>query len=452
MQKEMINTYPSSAVSEGQQSRYVWLMMIVITLITFLPVDVAWGHGERTHSPALRMRSVQFYDVTWHGAGDMKVGDKVTIEGKFFIPTELYWPTTLQKPSIGYLQTSGPAAVFAKIESYISDVPMIQSASGIEMGSTYTFKLVMQARIPGKWHIHPSLQMIGNGPIVGPGLWTDVTGSWSDYKLSGVAGIDGQFEIENLGTYALDAVYGWHALWFVMAIIWLLWWIKRPTLLPRYRAVQEGVDKHLLVTSADKKMSALMLVVTLAIVIGGAVNANAKYSDIVPLQTGNVPITPLPAQNSQLIVKGIKSIYNVPKRSVTLKMDITNNGDKPVKIGEFATAGIRFVMDPSTLGGAAGQALKESYSSYDKSGEGEGYVEEYVRDSLVIKGGDTSAILPGETRTVTIVAADAVWEIQGLSKIVESPVRRIGGLVSFYDTDGQRYLEYIDMSTDVAYR
>lgn len=451
MIKENINTNQSSAVRDGQQSRYVWLIMIAMTLIAFLPVNIAWGHGERTHAPSLRMRSIQFYDVTWQGAGEMKVGDKVTMTGKIYFPPELNWPTTLQKPDIGYLQTSGPAAVFAKIESYISEVPMVQSASGLAMGKTYTFKLVMQARIPGKWHIHPSVQMVGNGPIVGPGLWTDVTGSWSDYKLSGTAGQEKDIIIENLGTYALDAVYGWHAVWFVMGIIWMLWWVKRPTLVPRHRAVQEDLGKELLITRADKKMGVLMLCVTLALVIGGAMNANAKYNGIVPLQTGNVPVFPLPEQNSQLVVKGINSVYTIPKRSMSVEINVTNNGDKPVKLGEFATAGIRFVMAPETLGGAAGQALEDSVEVYNQ-GEGEGFVEEYVREVLEVKDGDTSAILPGESRTLTLVIADAVWEIQGLSMIVESPVRRVGGLVYFFDTDGKRYREYVDMATDVAYR
>jgi len=448
MKKDIRNTNKSSAVRDGQQIRYAWLMLVAITLITFLPVDVTWAHGERTHAPSLRMRSVQFYDVSWQGAGDMKVGDAVTITGKIYIPPELYWPTTLQKPGIGYLQTSGPAAVFAKVESYISDVPMIQSASGIGMGKAYTFKLVMEARIPGKWHIHPSLQMVGNGPIVGPGVWTNVTGSWSDYKLSSTAGIADEFEIENLGTYALETVYGWHAVWFVMGIIWMLWWVKRPTLLPRYRAIQEGISKDLLVTPADKRMGILMLCVTLVLVVGGAMNADAKYGDIIPLQTGNVPITALPAQNSQLTVKAIKTEYNVPKRSVSLEISVTNNGDKAVQIGEFATAGIRFVMDSSSLSAMAGQALEASF----REGNTEEYIEEYVREALVIEDGNTSAILPGETRTLTLVAADAVWEIQGLSKITESPVRRIGGLVYFFDEEGKRYYEYVDAATEVAYR
>ena len=448
MQKNIRKTNQSSVAYDGQQSRYAWLMMIVITLITFLPVDMTWAHGERTHAPSLRMRSIQFYDVTWQGAGDMKVGDKITIEGKIYLPPELSWPTTLQKPSIGYLQTSGPAAVFAKIESYISDVPMIQSASGLKLGKEYTFKLVMQARIPGKWHIHPSLQMIGNGPIVGPGIWTDVTGSWSDYKLSSTAGLDDEILIENLGTYGLDEVYGWHAVWFVMAIIWMLWWVRRPTMLPRYRAIQEGVDKHLLITSTDKRVGILMLCVTLVLVIGGAMNADSKYNTVIPLQTGNVPVTPLPAQNSGLQVTGVTSEYNVPKRALSLVMDVANNGDKPVQIGEFATAGIRFVMDSSLLSETPGKALEVSY----REGNTVGYIDEYVRDALEIKGGNTSAILPGETRRVTLVAADAVWEIQGLSKITESPVRRVGGLIYFFDTDGKRYREYVDIATDVAYR
>ena len=451
MKNEMTNTNHASAIRDGFQGQYAWLMMVAIMLFSFLPADTAWGHGERTHAPSLRMRSVQFYDVMWQGAGDMEVGDEVIMTGKIYLPPELNWPTTLQKPNIGYLQTSGPAAVFAKVQSYISEVPMIQSASGLTMGSTYTFKLVMQARIPGKWHIHPSLQMVGNGPIVGPGLWTNVTGSWSDYKLSGTAGQDKDIPIENLATYGLDAVYGWHAVWFVLAILWVLWWIKRPTLLPRYRAIQEDVNKELIITRTDKRLGVLMLAVTLVVVVGGAMNADAKYDGIVPLQTGNVPVTPLPKQNSQLVVKGVNSIYNIPKRSMSVEIDVTNNGNKPVQIGEFATAGIRFVANPEKLGAAAGQALTDSIEIYNQ-GEGEGFVEEYVREVLEVKGGDTSAIMPGESRRVTLVVADAVWEIQGLSMIVASPVRRVGGLVYFFDADGTRYREYVDMATDVAYR
>jgi len=441
MKKEMINTNQSSAVRVGFQSQYAWLLMIAITLFTFLPADVAWGHGERMHSPALRMRSIQFYDVTWEGAGDMKVGDQVTMEGMIYFPSKEYWPDTMKVPDVGYLQTSGPAAVFAKVESYIAETPMVQSG-GLQLGSTYTFKIVMQARIPGKWHMHPTVQVTGSGPIVGPGEWTNVTGAMGDASISGFAGQAKEVVIDDLGSYSVGNIVGWHTVWFILGIVWLLYWVRRPSLLPRYRAINEGVDKHLLITGADKKMGVMMLVVTLVLVIGGALNADSTHNTVLPLQTGNVPLTPLEMEETNLVLKGIKSVYNVPKRTMSMEFSIENRGDKPVKVGEFATAGIRFVMAPATLGGAAGQALQDSIT---------GYPEEYIREVLAVKDGNTSAILPGESRRITLVAADAVWEIQNLSEIVLSPVRRAGGLIFFFDEDGKRLREYIDVSTDVAF-
>jgi len=441
MMKSIKNTNQSSAVRIENQSRYAWLLMIAITLMTFLPVETVSAHGERMHSPALRMRSIQFYDVTWQGAGDMKVGDQVTMEGKIYFPAKEYWPNTMKAPDVGYLQTSGPAAVFAKVESYISETPMVQSG-GLKLGSTYSFKIIMQARIPGKWHMHPTVQITGSGPIVGPGEWTNVTGSMSDASVSGVAGRDKDVVIDDLATYSLDVIFGWHAVWFALGIIWLLWWVKRPTLLPRYRAVQEELDKNLLITSADKRMGVLMLVVTVVLVAGGAINADSTHNTVLPLQTGNVPLEPLVIEDTNLVVKAIKSTYNVPKRSMSMEISVTNNGDSPVKVGEFATAGIRFIVNPASLGGAAAQALQESVT---------GYPGEYVREVLAIEDGNTSAILPGESRNVTLVAADAVWEIQNLSEIVLSPVRRAGGLIFFFDEEGNRLRQYVDASTDVAY-
>jgi len=441
MIKDIKNTIQASAVSVGHQGRFAWLIMAAITLMTFLPADKAWGHGERMHSPALRMRSIQFYDVTWTGAGDMKIGDQVTMEGKIFFPGKEYWPNTMKAPDVGYLQTSGPAAVFAKVESYISETPMVQSG-GLKLGSTYSFKVVMQARVPGKWHMHPTVQLTGSGPIVGPGEWTNVTGAMGDATISGEAGRDKEVIIDDLGSYSLDVIFGWHTVWFVMGIIWLLWWVKRPTLLPRYRAVQEGVDKDLLITKADKRMGVAVLLVTVVLVIGGAINADATHNTVLPLQTGNVPLEALHIEDTQLVVKGLNSVYNVPKRAMSLEMSVTNNGNQPVKVGEFATAGIRFVMDPASVGGAAGSALAKTI---------DGYPKEYIREVLAIEGGDTSAILPGETRIVNLIAADAVWEIQNLSEIVLSPVRRAGGLVFFFAEDGTRLRHYIDTATDVAY-
>jgi len=441
MQKNEINTTNASAGLIGRQSWYALMMMLAITFAAFLPASTAWGHGERMHSPSLRMRSIQFFDMKWEGAGDIQVNDLVTITGKMFFPKTEHWPKGVELPKVSYLQSSGPASVFTKVESYIDDKPMVQS-TGMKLGRTYQFKLVMKARVPGAWHIHPTIQIAGSGPIVGPGEWATVSGEMSDFKQSGVAGIDGEVIIDDLSTYTLDFIIGWHALWFVIGFIWLFWWIRRPTLLPRYRAVQEGVDKKLLVTATDKKMGFVMLIVVLTLTIGGALNANSKHPDILPLQSGLAPVEPLPLQNHGIKILGVNSQYNIARRAMTLEVEVTNESDKAMQISEFATAGIRFVRSADELDGVRGATQTKSIT---------GYPVEYIREVLTIEDGSASPILPGEHRTFTIVAADAVWEIQNLSELVLSPVRRTGGLVFFIDEEGNRFHTFAEAGTDIAY-
>lgn len=425
--------------------RFTWLPLMMVTMIAALAAGEAWAHGERTHQPSLRMRSVQWYDVKWEASnGDlkhMKVGDKLTITGKMHLPDRKYWPATIKHPDPVYLQSAGPAAIFAKLEAYINGIPMVKSTA-LELGHTYDFKLVMQARVPGKWHIHPALQVTGSGPIAGPGAWAHVTGKWADYVLPVKVGPGGTIQIKNLGTYQLGNIYGHHIFWLLAGLVWLLWWVRRPALIPRYRALQEGVDHKLIITRQDVIAGVVVLIGTVVIVVGGTLKANAEYPVVMPLQTGKTPVEPLPEPASPVKAKALHAVYNLPKRALRMKVRITNNADRPVRVAEFATAGIRFVKDPEALPGVAGQKLAKSI---------EGYAADYLRTVLRVESDGPDAIAPGETRVVTLIAEDAIWQIQGLGRVVMAPVRRFGGLVFLYDDAGNRYRQYVDTESNVEY-
>ena len=49
---------------------------------------------------------------------------------------------------------------------------------------------------------------------------------------------------------------------------------------------------------------------------------------------------------------------------------------------------------------------------------------------------------PGETTTVKFVAADVAWEAERLTSLMRDPDSSFGGLLFFYDSDGERHIVY----------
>ena len=56
---------------------------------------------------------------------------------------------------------------------------------------------------------------------------------------------------------------------------------------------------------------------------------------------------------------------------------------------------------------------------------------------------ESAAIKPGETRTITIYADDALWETYRLVSLINEPDGRFAALLMFYDDEGTRYLNEI---------
>jgi len=108
---------------------------------------------------------------------------------------------------------------------------------------------------------------------------------------------------------------------------------------------------------------------------------------------------------------------------MTVSLKIKNGSDKPIQIGEFATGGVRF--------------LNQAVSVPDQNNA----------ESVIAKEGlildNPAPIQPGEQRTVLMTASDALWESEKLDGLINDADSRIGGLIFFFDSEGERTISSI---------
>jgi len=380
----------------------------------------AAAHGERAQEPFLRTRTFHWYDVSW-SATKLTVNGELVVTGKFRVFDE--WPVNIPEPTTVFLGVGTPGATFARKASYINGTPMIQS-TGLELGRDYQFKYVLQARIPGRHHVHPMINVQGAGGLLGPGQWIEVSGNAADFRypvttLTGVA-------IPNLETYGLRGVAFWHILWAVIALAWVLWWIRRPLFLPRNALVEKG-QEDLLVTSLDRKLGAALLIVTLVIVIAGFRWAGAAYPRTIPLQGGKVKLAATAAPEQRVAVALERATYDVPGRSMRLGLRVTNNGDQALRLGELSTANLRFIN----------LELPAAVAAADPT---------YPADLLARTGlsaNPDQPIQPGETRVLQVTATDAAWETERLTSFLNDPDSRFGAMLFFYEPGGTRHISTV---------
>lgn len=392
-------------------------MLMVLTVFGLVPQPVA-AHGERATEPYIRTRTVHWYDVTWSKA-EVGVSENVTVEGKFHLFSD--WPDAASKPELAFLSNATPGAVMTRVESYINGMPAQQSVRNLEIGGDYSFKLVMKGRIPGRWHLHPVLNVHGAGPIVGPGHWVNVVGSAADFKLP-ITTMTGEV-IDDLQHYGVARVQIWQGGFALLAVAWILWWIRRPLIVPRWNAIRKGRE-DLLVTRTDDRVAAALLVLVLVVVIVGYRYATTKYEYVVPLQAGSFKTKPLPKAPLAVTVEVEDATYDVPGRSLRMDLMVANQSDSPMRVGEFATANLRFLN----------KSLDLALAGVDPS-----FPKDLVAGSG-LKISDDSPIAPGETRAIRIEATDAAWEVERLVSFLTNVDSRVGGLLFFFDADEQRHM------------
>ena len=184
--------------------------------LTLAP-DGAAAHGEKALEPFIRMRTIQWYDVQW-SQEKLNVNDELVITGKFHVAED--WPRGVPKPDATYLNVSSPGPVFVRTERYLNGQASVSSAA-LKLDGDYDFKIVLKARLPGRYHLHPFFNLHDAGAVMGPGHWFKVTGDPAAFTNQ-VKTLDGN--VIDMETYGLANGIAWHAFWFALGSAWLLWW------------------------------------------------------------------------------------------------------------------------------------------------------------------------------------------------------------------------------------
>lgn len=396
-----------------------WLLaFIALTVLSGLPMSSALAHGEKALEPFIRMRTIQWYDVQW-STQKFNVNDEVSVSGKFHVAED--WPISVPKPEAAFLNISTPGPVMIRTERYLNGKPWTNSVA-LQPGGDYDFKVVLKGRLPGRYHIHPFFNLKDAGQVMGPGVWLEIGGDPGDFTNT-IKTINGELiDMESFGF--ANGVF-WHLFWGALAAAWLLWWVRRPLFISRYRMLDAGLE-HELITPQDKWIAKLVLVgVPILVLVLNSVTAN-RYPDVIPLQAGLDQILPLPAQvNAGTVnVDTLKAEYNVSKRAMVLQVKVDNRSQGAVRIGEFATSNVHFL-------------------NADVSNVGYIHRKDDVSNNGLTLDNNTS-IAPGEQRSVTIEVHDAVWESERLDGLIRDADSRLGGLLFLYDdVMGKRYISCI---------
>jgi len=398
-----------------------WLGTFMAGLVLVLLAGDALAHGERAQLASMRMRTVHWFDTKVEPL-NVKVGDIVTVTGK--LVTSEWWPKHM--PSIEetvYLNIGVPGPTFLRLHSEVNGTPMMRSTA-FPLGKVYEYKTVLRARIAGRYHVHPILNVKDAGSLVDKGTWLEVAESDSDAPfVNEVTTLPG--DTINLETYGLKGVFTWHLIWIAMGVAYILYWlIRRELFIPRFIRIRElGDDRaNEILTKRDFVASSLFFTATLALILGGYIWAELKYPITIPLQTGLVDVEPIDIPTGGMEFEVDHATYDLAGRSLNIQLKMTNNSDSPLRIGEFLTANIRF-LNPDINEG-------EIY-------EGEEMVS---KDGLTVS---VDTIQPGQTVDVELVASDALWEQYRMTGLIHDPDSRFAGMIFYYDEDGERYFQEV---------
>jgi len=383
-----------------------------------LNIQPAMAHGEKALEPFIRMRTIQWYDVQWDKQ-KFNVNDEVSVSGKFHVAED--WPISVPKPEASFLNISTPGPVLIRTERYLNGKPFMNSVA-LQPGGDYSFKIVLKGRLPGRYHIHPFFNLQDAGQVMGPGVWLEIGGDAADFSNE-IKTING--ELVDMETFGLSNGIFWHGFWGLLATAWLLWWVRRPLFIARYRMLQAGLEDEL-ITSNDRLIAKGILIGVPVLVLAINAMTNSQYPNTIPLQAALDQILPLSAQvNAGVVdVETLKAEYRVPERAMTFTVNVNNRSENPIQIGEFATANVHFLN-------------KHLPPLYQDEANSMTAAEGLILDN-------PTPIQPGEQRTLTITTKDALWESEKLNGLIRDADSRVGGLLFLYDDHlGKRFISSI---------
>ena len=375
-------------------------------------VAAAYAHGEKAQEAFLRMQTVAFFDTKFATdkpeAGDitLKQGEEWTVEGTMKILET--WPKTIDEPEVGYIgvTTQGPVAIMTGRVVNGKDTP---HSIYLGRGDVFNYKMTLQGRRVGRWHVHPIIGVEGAGSVMGPGRWLIVEEAAGGFSFP-VTLING--ETVDLENYGFSLVWTLNLLGLVLGL-WFMWhWtVPRATITRLAINLKIGLhdtgDDFGLIQPKDYKVMDLLAVITIVLLVGGYWYGAATYPGGIPQQVIRF-VPPEAHQDANFVsIKALEQAkYDVAGHTLVLPIEVTNTGDSPMTVTSFNT---------STL----------VFSSNSSSGGRQVNVE------------PSDAIYPNETKSLTLSMRDTVWEEERMMPIGEA-LMSVTGVVTFENQDGQK--------------
>ena len=313
---------------------------IIGLMLTFGTADVAVAHGERAQEGFLRMKTVAWQDVRF-SSSEVKQGEQLVITGK--VKVLEVWPTTLENPELGYINVSASGPHFVMKERTINGQPAPASFS-VEKGGLYEFRMVLEGRTPGYWHVHPTLFVLHSGGLLGPGQWVTVGAVPGGYQNK-VTLLDGK--TINLDTYATGWVFWFSFAGFVLGVWWMLWWTLKHRTVTNLAVTSQiplndaGEDIGL-ITKADHRTSNLIAALTVVLLIAGWIYMDWSWPTRIPQQVLRFT-PPRLAEADQFVRAGrARATYDPRSDTVVLNTEVRNTGSQPMKLVGFTTSNLTF--------------------------------------------------------------------------------------------------------------
>src|SRR5262245_40400871 len=373
------------------------LVVTFALALTAIQTGVASAHGERAQEGFLRMKTVAREDMKLPSK-EVNQGGQLVITGRVKVLES--WPKTLPDPVQAFLNVTSSGPHFVMKERYINGQPAPASFF-VEVGGVYDFKMILEGRTPGSWHVHPTFYVLHSGGLIGPGQWTTAAAAPGGYQNK-VMLHDGK-DVD-LGRYVFAWVFWFSFVGFIPGVWWMLWWtLKHRTVtnlaVTSQIPVNDPGEDIGLITKADHRMSTAIAVVSLLILGVGWLYMEWNWPVRIPQQVLRFTPPQPPEPPKFALARGLRATYDPREDRVIFESEVTNKGNQPMKVLAFTTSTLTF-------------------------NQGTGLVAE------------PATIEPGKTVTVKGTIQDKAWSQERLIPL-DKPQMGIAGLLIF-EADGKQ--------------
>jgi methane/ammonia monooxygenase subunit B len=403
--------------------RFPAVLSAALLLLTASYAPRAFAHGEAADEPFLKDLTVAFYDVHISPTS-IKVGEPVTITGAVKILET--WPYTLDPPQTAYITPVVPGPVFVLADREINGTTAPGSIL-VEKGGTYHFKMVVEGRDPGNWHVHPGIAIQGTGTLIGPGEWVTVAPGAAPFKMD-VTLLSGQ--TVNLEHYGGSFVWWWSFAGFVIGVIWMVYWTVPKRTVTRLAVtsqlpVNDDAPDIGLITPRDHMWMDVLAGATIAMLVVGWIYMAVKYPVRLPQQTVRFTPKVIDSATHSAQVMSADSIYDEQSDTLVIKLAVKNMGTTPLSLKQYIMAMTTFVNGEKDAQDKAGPA-------------------HYVGRMQVEP--DTP-IEPGQTAKMQLKISSPLFDEERLIPL-HDPQERIAGLLRFADARGHE--DFVTLQSDLV--